>query len=211
MPYKVKVPTPIGNLEAQIFIPEQNIKNIGIVLCHPHPQYGGTMANPVIRTLFKALVSQGNAVIRFNFRGVQESAGEFGNGIGEKDDLKEIITYLLEKSDVSSVWIIGYSFGAAIGLAKINNPELNRRIKGYVAISYPFTFIPDFINDIEADKPKFFIMGDQDDFTSLPNFENTLKTIPEPKESYIFKGINHFWIGNEQELTKKIINFVSLH
>ena len=60
----------------------------GVVLCHPHPQYGGTMRSLVVSALFEALPVAGYSVLRFNFRGVERSTGEYGGGVREPADVR---------------------------------------------------------------------------------------------------------------------------
>jgi hypothetical protein len=204
---KVEIPSSIGNLEAQISVPESSgvFKPLGVVICHPHPQYGGTMANNVVRSIFNYFGKAGHPTIRFNFRGVGYSAGKFDGGKGEQEDtlaacqfLQKNCVHLMENLPLL---IIGYSFGAAVGCALINKSE---SIHGYVAISYPFTFIPEFITHAITTKPKLFLMGSRDDFTAVADFEKVYSKFPEPKSKQIWSNIDHFWIGSEDLIIQAI-------
>ena len=205
---KIQIKGPAGNLEAQLikgFPNQENNSDIGIIVCHPHPQYGGTMAFPVVRILYKTFGDLGHPSIRFNFRGVGNSDGSSGNGEGEREDLISVCRYLLNgEFGVKRLLIIGYSFGATIGASVTGEFD---EIIGYVAISYPFSFIPQFIELAQVSKPKFFIIGDRDDFTTLRVFQKEYKEMPEPKDIKIFPGVDHFWNGSERILTETTIDW----
>lgn len=206
---KINIKGPVGNLEAQMIkgYPNRNNDkyNIGIIVCHPHPQYGGTMDFPVVKMLYRTFGNLGYPSIRFNFRGVGSSKGKSGNGAGEREDLISVCNFLLNgEFVVGRILIIGYSFGATIGSAVVSEFD---EIIGYVAISYPFSLIPQYITQAQVNKPKFFIIGDRDDFTTLEVFQKEYKKMPEPKDIKIFPGVDHFWTGSENILTKTIINW----
>src|SRR5512147_2564415 len=86
------------------------------VICHPHPLYGGNMNNPVVRALEAGLQDAGLATLRFNFRGVGESTGAYGGGVGEADDLRAAVTWMIENAGAQAVAVAGYSFGAMVVL-----------------------------------------------------------------------------------------------
>ena len=100
---------PVGQLQIQIDEADAGIPFKGTaVIAHPNPVQGGTMDNKVVQTLAKAFVAMGWRSIRFNYRGVGTSAGEFANGIGETDDLLAVIK---EYASASSLSLAGFSFG----------------------------------------------------------------------------------------------------
>ena len=199
---KIQIKGPVGNLEVHLI--KGNL-DIGIIICHPHPQYGGNMAYPVVRVLYKTYGNLGYPSVRFNFRGVGNSDGISGNGAGEREDLISVCKFVLNGDfGVKRLLIIGYSFGATIGASVASEFD---EIIGYVAISYPFSFIPQFIPQAQVNKPKFFIIGDRDDFTTMKVFQKEYKKMPEPKNIKIFPGIDHFWNGSERILTETIIDW----
>jgi alpha/beta superfamily hydrolase len=100
---------PVGTLEVQIDEADTNTSFKGIaIVAHPHPLYGGDMNNKVVQTLSKAFTAAGYQAIRFNFRGVGKSGGEYANGIGETDDLLAIIGAY---ASAGSLCLGGFSFG----------------------------------------------------------------------------------------------------
>lgn len=88
----------------------------GVVVCHPHPQYGGDMDNNVVLAACEALVERGFAALRFNFRGAGRSDGAFDQGQGEQDDVRAALAHLrsLSEVDPERVGLAGYSFGAMV-------------------------------------------------------------------------------------------------
>ena len=199
---KINIKGPDGNLEAQLI---KGKNEIGIIICHPHPGYGGTMAFSVVRMLYKAFGNLGHPSLRFNFRGVGNSDGISGDGAGEREDLISVCKFLFSgEFGVKKLLIIGYSFGATIAASVTSEFD---EIIGYVAISYPFSLIPQFIAQAQVSKPKFFIIGDRDDFTTLDVFQKEYNKMPEPKDIKIFPSVDHFWSGSETILTETTIDW----
>ena len=107
---------PAGRIEGRYHHSRKANSPIALVL-HPHPQFGGTMNNPVTYTLFQNFVARGFSVLRFNFRGVGRSQGAFDGGIGELSDAASALDWLQsQNADASQCWIGGFSFGAWIAI-----------------------------------------------------------------------------------------------
>src|SRR5690554_1803354 len=87
------------------------------VICHPHPLHGGTMHNKVVSTLMRAARDQGASTIRFNFRGVGQSAGEHADGVGEVEDCKAVIDWAASEFAGLPLWLMGFSFGGYVAAA----------------------------------------------------------------------------------------------
>jgi len=134
---------PEGRLEGRYHPNPSDAAPIALVL-HPHPQFGGTMNNKVIYNLYYALHELGFSVLRFNFRGVGRSQGEFDAGIGELSDAASALDYLQEMNpNARQCWVAGFSFGAWISMQLLmRRPE----ISGFVSVSppanmYDFSFL----------------------------------------------------------------------
>lgn len=93
------------------------------IVCHPHPLYGGSMSNKVVHIVANTLVGLGVATLRFNFRGVGKSEGEFADGLGEVQDLIALADWFRAKYPHSPLWLAGFSFGAYV--AARAQPELS--------------------------------------------------------------------------------------
>ena len=87
------------------------------MILHPHPQGGGTMNNAIVQALYKTFVQRGFATLRFNFRGVGKSQGEFDNGVGELSDAAAALDWIQSfHLEAETTWVAGFSFGSLIGM-----------------------------------------------------------------------------------------------
>ena len=106
----------VGPLEAR-YSEAASATGLTAVLCHPHPQFGGTMNDLVLGALESALLASGISCLRFNFRGVGGSQGSYSDGVGEIDDLVAATTWVRESSVGERIIVVGYSFGGAVALS----------------------------------------------------------------------------------------------
>ena len=191
-------------LEAEYFQSKSNLDH-AVVVCHPHPQFGGNMWNNVVTGVFKALIAQDFSCLRFNFRAVGRSTGEHGDGEDERQDVKACIDYLANQKNCAKILICGYSYGAAVGCSIVNYSDT---IIGYVAIAFPWDFMGRFLKEkAQSDKPKLFIQGTRDSVANYANFKNHFAYYKEPKESKIIEGADHFYGGRENEAAGYVIDF----
>lgn len=109
---------PVGPLEVAVDVPEASVGNLPFtaVVCHPLSTEGGSMHNKVVTMVARALRELGITVVRFNFRGVGESAGSFDNGDGEQQDLAAVVAWMREHRPQDTLWLAGFSFGAYVSL-----------------------------------------------------------------------------------------------
>jgi hypothetical protein len=140
---EVIFPGPEGRLEGRYHPQKTGDAPIAIIL-HPHPQFGGTMNNKVVYNLHYRFHEMGFTVLRFNFRGVGRSQGEYDQGIGELSDAASALDYLQSlNQNAKHCWVAGFSFGAWIGMQLLmRRPE----ITGFVSVSppanmYDFSFL----------------------------------------------------------------------
>ncbi len=114
---------PAGALEARVQAGDESGVLAGsdyaVIVCHPHPQHGGTMSNKVVTTLVRAYRDLGVATLRFNFRGVGRSEGEFDHAVGEVDDLLAAAHWLEGQSPDSRLLLAGFSFGSAVAAGAV--------------------------------------------------------------------------------------------
>ncbi|HEY9230980.1 MAG TPA: alpha/beta fold hydrolase, partial [Blastocatellia bacterium] len=106
---------PAGRIEAILREAEPPVRR-AVIVCHPHPLFGGTMHNKVVFRIARAFQEAGFAVLRFNFRGTGRSHGEHDEGRGEQDDLRAAIAFIEQKYEGAELWLAGFSFGAAVML-----------------------------------------------------------------------------------------------
>ena len=112
----VAFPGPVGAIELVTSSAEKDTRAGTVIICHPHPLQGGTMHNKVVTMIERSLRELGLDTVRFNFRGVGESAGEFDEGNGEGDDLAAIVAWVREQKPGDAVWLAGFSFGSYVAL-----------------------------------------------------------------------------------------------
>lgn len=203
VPKFLEIKGPAGKIEAQI---TEGNKSLCVVICHPHPQYGGSMNNNVVYALQEAFTEKNFPTVAFNFRGVMGSEGIYDNGIGEQKDLEAVCNYILDTiPSIKEILLCGYSFGSTVAGGIINNSP---KYVGYVAISYPITFIPDFLDQARTSKPKFFLMGKKDDFTSEFALEHYFESLGPPKLMKLYDHVDHFWGGNERPMVNDVVDWV---
>lgn len=187
---KVSIPSDGIQLEGLLSIQEAPSFGGGVICCHPHPQFGGDMNHPVMTTALEAAFQEGFSTLRFNFRGVGESEGSYGEGIGERRDVKAVANYLDSrlKGDPSLLILVGYSFGAWAGFPIAVEDE---RFEGMVAIAPPLG-IYDFGFLKGCKKRKLIIAGDRDSFCPPSLLEEWYQQLEEPKSLALIPGADHF-------------------
>ncbi len=189
-------------LEARLDLPEQPGRYCGVVVCHPHPLYGGDMHNNVVVALSRFLTGAGMAALRFNFRGVGRSGGAFDNGAGETDDARSALAFLAGREEIlpGHIGIAGYSFGGMVAMAAGEADSL----AGAIALISPVVF-PGALK--ECTKPKFIITGDADTLISAEEVSRAVAGMAEPKTAESVPGADHFWRGQEEEMAGKVAEF----
>ncbi len=132
---KLFIDGPAGRLEAVLEFASDQIPIGGVVVCHPHPQHGGTLHNKVAHALARSFMRLGFAALRFNFRGTEQSEGEFDDGNGELDDALAVIEWMRNRDSGKPIWVAGFSFGAAIAVKAATATAINGLISVAPAIS----------------------------------------------------------------------------
>ena len=192
-------------LEGVLGIPDGREPFPAVIVCHPHPLRGGSMDNNVVNSLCDALYEKSIISFKFNFRGVGRSQGEYGNGVGEQEDVSNAISFLSTLSEVDSgrMGLAGYSAGAAFALPVGCR---DARIKVIAAISPPLSMF-DFEFLKSCIKPQILISGSEDNFTPIDRFIGFCQILPAPREYDCIDGADHFWWGYESLLAQKTTDF----
>ena len=179
-------------------------KGKGVVITHPHPLYGGTMNNPVVETVQSAYRQHGYATLRFNFRGVGGSQGNYDNGMGEQADVRAAIAYV-ESMNVSAVDLAGYSFGAWINTGVAADSQAS--IKSMMMISPPVGFI-EFENVNVLSCLKLVVTGSKDDIAPANQIRDLLPTWNPDAQFEIIDGCDHFYSGHLDKLQSILTSFL---
>jgi alpha/beta superfamily hydrolase len=176
--------------------------NKGVVMTHPHPLYGGNMYNPVVETIQGAYQKHGYATLRFNFRGVGSSQGNYDNGVGEQDDVRAAMTYM-QNTGVTTVELAGYSFGAWVN-AGVAAAGISR-IERLIMISPPVGFI-DFKSVKSLNGLKLVVTGSRDEIAPAHLISDLLPTWNPSAQLEVIDGCDHFYIGYLDKL-ESILTF----
>jgi alpha/beta superfamily hydrolase len=177
----------------------------GVVVCHPHPLYGGNMDNNVVLTVSFALAQVGFAVLRFNFRGVGHSEGEHTKGKLEPQEALAALELLKAWPGVDErrIGLAGYSFGSGVVLG---NPELHQKAKAFALIS-PSVRALEGSTLGSKDLPTLVIAGDQDKAVQSEEFSPALDAFKRPPTRHIVPGADHYWFGYEDQLGPPVAEF----
>jgi alpha/beta superfamily hydrolase len=177
----------------------------GIVVCHPHPMYGGDMHNNVVDAVCQTAVENGIAALRFNFRGTGDSEGKYDNGIGERDDVRAALTYLrgLPELDSGRVALAGYSFGAAVSLH-----ATDEQLDAFIAVSLPTAMA---LKDVRVACPALFVSGDHDEYSDANELTRLVGGLGPQAELKLLPGLGHFWFGVERDLKAILEPFLRAH
>ncbi|MFX1374930.1 MAG: alpha/beta hydrolase [Promethearchaeota archaeon] len=193
-----------NKLEAELYQSKSGKTTVIVLICHPHPQFGGNMYNNVVSGVFNKLVENGFSCLRFNFRGVGGSTGSHSNGAGELSDVHACIDYLINEG-FERILICGYSYGAAIGCSAVNYSDM---VIGFISISFPWGFMGIYKEQSQTSKPKLFIQGNRDDVAHFDHFQENYEFYLNPKKSKIIDGADHFYWSYEEQIADEILNFL---
>ena len=176
------------SLEALLALPAAPAA--GVVICHPHPLYGGDMDNPVVVRVQEVCAGLGLATLRFNFRGVGASSGIHGGGVGEQEDAAAALDALAKATGGGALAIAGYSFGARIA-AQVGARD--GRIAGIALIAPPLAMFDfGFLEDMRV--PTLMVVGTRDQYCPPDDF--TRFTAARPwLEAATIEGADHFFFG----------------
>lgn len=192
---------PAGRLEALLEEPvsTERIQRT-VVLCHPHPQYGGTMHNKVVYRMAKAARADGALVLRFNFRGVGASTGIYDGGRGEQDDLRAAMHFLRDRHLGVPLIAGGFSFGARVSLAVCCSDPLVDRV---VAVGTPVVR-GDFGYLANCSCPKHFIHSTNDEYGPRESLGQVVKSAAEPKSITWIEAADHFFTDALDEMESAV-------
>ena len=191
-------------LEAEYAAARTPHPRVGAVLCHPQPQFGGTMRSIVISALFEALPDQGVACLRFNFRGVEGSAGAHAEGVHEPLDVVSALDVLAEELHPSvPIALVGWSFGGDIALSITDS-----RVAGWVGIAPPLKFSANTDAVGQDPRPKLLVLAQHDEFRPPSDIEATTAPWVNTR-STIVPGASHFFIGRTDRVVDATVDFVA--
>ena len=198
-----------GRLEGR-YSPSKSPNAPIALLMHPHPQHGGTMNNKVVYLLHKAFRQNGFATLRFNFRGVNRSQGEYDKGKGELADATHALEWLQTvHKNAPQIWVAGFSFGSWISMQLLmRRPE----ISGFISVSppankYDFSFL--------APCPcgGLVVQGTSDTVVTTESVDELVAMIREQRgdDAIDYRTLNkgdHFFRGMENDLLDNLSGYI---
>jgi uncharacterized protein len=189
-------------LEAERATPNEPAR-AAMVLCHPHPQFGGTMRSLVIGALFDALPGIGVECLRFNFRGVEASEGVHADGVGELLDARAAIDALADGLPTElPLFLTGWSFGGDIALGTVDP-----RITAWLAIAPPLRIVPDFSAVARDERPKLLALAEHDEFREPSSVVAETESWTAT-EILVVGGASHFFMGRTDRLVEVATAYV---
>ena len=177
-----------------------------IAVCHSHPMLGGDMNSPVVTSICRAASAEGFATLRFNFRGVGESEGEFSNGKDEHNDVKSALNLLARwpSVDRKRISVVGYSAGASILLDGMRH---TKRASAIALIAPTLAALRNrrFRND---KRPRLIIAGSEDRVAPSLQIQNILDECRGHIRFHEIVGADHSMRGHEAEIARVVAEFM---
>ncbi|WOI54609.1 alpha/beta hydrolase [Parvularcula sp. LCG005] len=205
---EVIFPGPDGRIEARYQRAKTENAPIALIL-HPHPQFGGTMNDKLTYEMYHMFARRGFAVMRFNFRGVGKSEGEYDQGQGELSDAATALDYLQQQNPTAPfAWVAGFSFGAYVGMQLLmRRPE----VVGFISVSAAANLF-DFSFLAPCPSSGIVIHGTADKICSPELTRDVMaKTRTQKGRRILFEtieGADHFFSQHEEELMKKASDYL---
>jgi uncharacterized protein len=194
-----RIAGPAGALEAMLEEPEEESPRFAVLVCHPHPLYGGTMHNKVVHRMARGMRRAGGVVLRFNFRGVGHSEGTHASGEGEIDDARAARDWLTARYPQLPTQLAGFSFGARV-ITKLGCAEHPSRM---MAVGFP-TKGTDTSYLRSCTVEKIFIQSTRDEHGPKAELERLFMHFAEPKRLLWIPSQNHFFDGGLDELEEAV-------
>jgi len=192
---KFSIPGPVGNIEAVFNRADANAPLAAgarlVIICHPHPQHGGTMDNKVVTTLMRTYRDLGVHVVRFNFRGVGASDGQFDHARGELDDLLAVIRWVQVKWPDHALLLAGFSFGSSIA-ARASYELANLQ---HLTLLAPPVERYEYDRDGAFTAPLCVVQGDQDERVIAAGVYEWAARLRSPTEVIRYPEAGHFFHG----------------
>jgi len=180
------------------------------LLMHPHPKHGGTMNNKVLYAMHKTFSNLGFSTLRFNFRGVGLSQGEFDKGVGELSDAAASLDWLQSHNqNPSACWVGGFSFGAWITMQLLmRRPEINT----FITIAPPANMF-DFSFLAPCPSSGLILQGTQDTVVPLEASKKLSDRLSNQRgiqmDYQTIEGANHFFDNHQDALKEAMTSYIT--
>ncbi|MQL75269.1 hypothetical protein Taro_007654 [Colocasia esculenta] len=181
-------------LHTRLFMPADLKSKRVVVLVHPFTVLGGCQA--LLRGIATGLAESGYRAVTFDMRGAGRSSGKASlTGFPEVEDIVAVCKWVSEALTPDGIVLVGSSAGAPIAGSALDKID---EVQAYVSLGYPFGLMSSILFGrhykavLQSRKPKLFVMGTKDGFTSVKQLENKLKSAAGRVESHLLEGVGHF-------------------
>jgi alpha/beta superfamily hydrolase len=194
-----------GNLEGIAHLPDDAPRAIAVV-AHPLPTMGGTMENKVVTTLAKTFAELGFAALRFNFRGVGASSGEFDSGNGEVEDVLAIVHYAQESFGHLPLILSGFSFGGYVSAraAQHLHPQPHRQVLIAPAVGRSVPSLENSTGMPTVRHDTLLVHGERDEVVSLADVMDWAR--PQHLPIVVLPEAGHFFHGRLNQLKQIVLH-----
>ncbi|KAL8170848.1 hypothetical protein V2J09_022652 [Rumex salicifolius] len=184
------------SLRTRVFRPTGEIQDttLAILLVHPYSVLGGCQG--LLRGMAAGLAGRGYVAVTFDMRGVGRSTGRASlTGFAEVKDVTSVSNWISQTLSLPRIFLVGSSAGAPIAGSAVDQIE---QVIGYVSIGYPFGLTASILFGrhhkaiLQSPKPKLFIMGTRDGFTSVKQLKSKLNSASGRVETHLIEGASHF-------------------
>lgn len=198
---------PAGALEIALDLPAGESRGIAVI-AHPHPLFGGTLDNKVVQTLARAFVQSGWTAVRFNFRGVDGSAGSHDEGQGELEDFLAVVQHAAPSGEGEApLALAGFSFGAFVTTHAFLRLNSSRTIEKLVLVGTSVSRASAAPIDADAHGKTLVVHGEQDDTVLLSDVMDWAR--PQALPVTVVPGVGHFFHGQLPLLKNLVIRHLA--
>lgn len=194
---------PAGRIEALLETPREPPAAVA-VLCHPHPQFQGTMLNKVVHTLARSALDLGAAALRFNFRGVGASDGVYGKGVGEVEDALAAVAAARARFPAAEVWLCGFSFGGMVACAA----ALEARPARLITVAPAAGRMAGLLDGRQPACPWLVVQGDADEVVPADEVVAWVNALDPGPELVVLPGVDHFFHGRLTPLRETVTDWL---
>lgn len=186
-----------GRLEGTLRVPDVEPRAI-VVVAHPLPTHGGEMRNPLIAAVARACAERGWYALRFNFRGVRESAGTWSGGRDEADDVGAAVAHARTLAPGLRLGLVGYSFGALMSLKWLAS---GGRVDALVLVGLPLRSVTGRDNEVASlPDAAFIVAAERDQFGTASEIR---ERFPSARVAEV-RGVDHFFVGKRDEMARLV-------
>jgi alpha/beta superfamily hydrolase len=192
---------PAGVLELLQDLPAGQPQALAVI-CHPHPLHGGSLNNKIVHQLARTFNQLGAVSVRFNFRGVGGSTGEYDEGLGEHQDLLAVTAWAANRWPGLPLWLAGFSFGGFVAIQAAASLRPQRLVTVAPAVNY---FAAQEVDAVKTDW--LLIQGGEDDIVPLDAVRSFVDKIHPRPSLVVLAGAGHFFHGRLNDLKQAVLDY----